>query len=247
MIATIESSVKEHIEAFLEYLKKRAADKMHAANGDIIADFVDHFIVIELKRLAAKDETFTTDIELPDEIILDPLRDAKLKMDKIFEDFFKTKGVTAPMSGPLPIPKVPSAAGTAVAKPRNGNGHKSLKNRSLLDGERDDIRAEFMTLNGEIDTDACVRLKADKLSDEVSIFQVTGFMTSLHMKIARGELRVWDMNAYESFLQSHRDMWARYNSPKYATMRAGAPAIPVTASIQPTVSTTPKFTSFPKR
>jgi hypothetical protein len=227
MIVSVECSVKDHIETFFEYLKKRATDKAHTKDADVIADFVDRFIVIEMKRLATKDETFNTDIEIPDSLLLDPLKEAKLKMDKIFEDFFKNKGVTAPSTpAPAPVTTKPAAAPStpATAKPRNGNGHKSLKQRSLLDPERDDIRAEFLSLNGQIDEDACVRLKANKMPKEVAIFQVTGFMTHLHMKVAAGELKVRDLDAYLNFLQGHRDMWARYNSPKYQALRAAAVA-----------------------
>jgi hypothetical protein len=228
MIVSVECSVKDHIETFFEYLKKRATDKAHTKDADVIADFVDRFIVIEMKRLATKDETFNTDIEIPDSLLLDPLKEAKLKMDKIFEDFFKNKGVTAPSSAlekpPITAEQFEKSLSPATAKPRNGNGHKSLKQRSLLDPERDDIRAEFLSLNGQIDEDACVRLKANKMPKEVAIFQVTGFMTHLHMKVAAGELKVRDLDAYLNFLQGHRDMWARYNSPKYQALRTAAAA-----------------------
>ena len=236
MILSIDCSVKDHIEAFMEYLKKRAIDKAHEKNGDTIADFIEKFIVVELKRLAQKDEYFPSDVELPDNLFLDPLREAKKKMDDIFTGFFQPTGTVSSKKAPAPatppdldkalkdlerpVPLTPDPA--VVPKKRNGNGHAKNKVRSLLDGEKDSIRTEFLSLNGQIDEDACVRIKTNKMPPEVSIFQVTGFVTFLHLKVASGEFNVRDPNAYITFLQSHRDMWARYNSPKYAALRKAA-------------------------
>jgi hypothetical protein len=224
--------VKDHIEAFMEYLKKRAVDKTHVKNGDVIADFIEKFIVVELKRLSQKDEFFPSDVELPDNLFLDPLKEAKKKMDDIFSGFFTPTAGTVPSKKadptppvttppePLTIADITDPSTPAAPKKRNGNGHAKNKVRSLLDGEKDSIRSEFLTLNGQIDEDACVRLKKNKMPPEVSIFQVTGFVTYLHLKVAGGELDVRDLPAYLAFLQKHRDMWSRYNSPKYVAMRA---------------------------
>jgi hypothetical protein len=225
MVLSIDCSVKDHIEAFMEYLKKRAVDKIHAKNGDVIADFIQYFIVVELKRLGEKDEYFPSDVELPDNLFLDPLKEAKKKMDDIFSGFFQPTGTvpskkTSETPAPVVTPVSAPAADPAATPKRSGNGHARNKVRSLLDGEKDSIRTEFLSLNGQIDEDACVRLKLNKMPPEVSIFQVTGFVTYLHLKVAGGELNVRDLPAYLAFLQTHRDMWARYNSQKYIDMRA---------------------------
>jgi len=103
-------------------------------------------------------------------------------------------------------------------KPRSGNGHKSEKKRPLSDSEKNFIRSEFMKLNGQFEEDACVSIK-NKLDPDVAIFQVTGFVTYIHLQIARGEIEVPDMNSYLKFIQKHRNKWATYNSPKYQRMR----------------------------
>lgn len=101
---------------------------------------------------------------------------------------------------------------------RSGNGHTSEKIRDLYDNERDIIRAEFMKLNGQIKEDACLEIQK-KLGTEVAIFQVTGFVTYLHLQIAEGKFEVNNMPDYLMFLQEHRNRWATYNSPKYRTKR----------------------------
>jgi len=102
---------------------------------------------------------------------------------------------------------------------RSGNGHKSLKKRDLTDSEKSSIRGFFTEKNGQIENDACVEYKKKEMDPDVAIFQVTGFVSYLHLQIARGKLRVHDMTAYLEFIGSHRNLWATYNSPKYRAMR----------------------------
>jgi hypothetical protein len=104
---------------------------------------------------------------------------------------------------------------------RSGNGHKAAKIRSLNEEEKNHIRVWFNALNGEIRPDACVRLHTSmKTKTEISIFQITGFVTYLHSQVMSGLATVRNIDRYLAYLQSHRDMWAKYNSPKYAAMRA---------------------------
>ncbi len=255
MDITIEYSALSRLENFLAYLKERAKDKIHKDNGDIIADFVDKVMIVELKRLQNEPEVVKEEIELPDEVLATPLKAMKKKFDKVFKDFVEGNGIevgedeeegdeeTDPATGPGT--SVPVSVNTTTDKaPRNGNGHKSEKKRSLKDSERDIIRSEFMNLNGQIEEDACLKIK-EKLDPEVAIFQVTGFVSYLHLEIARGKFEVADMDNYLTFLQNHRDKWATYNSDKYKKMRAANTAT-VNQSIQPT-SSSPKFANFPKK
>jgi len=256
MIVKVDCSMKDHLESFFEFVKARAQDAVHKPNADVIADFVDKFLVVEMKRLSSKDETYTEDIEFPEDLVLEPLKEAKKKMDDIFEDFLKKGSVT---SAPTDLDKklkalerpAPLDTSTpAVARPRNGNGHKKEKIRSLLDAEKDFIRTNFSALNGQIKDDVCVEMKQNvAIGAEVGIFQVTGFVTYLHGRVAAGELILNDLPAYLEFIKGHRDLWARYNSPKYAAMRSNVASRvpqPNVAAATPS-STGPKFTSFPKR
>lgn len=268
MEITIEYSARERLEKFMEWLKKRAEDKIHENNGDIIADFVENVVVVELKRLENDSEIITEDIEIPNEVMAEPLKAMKKQVDKAFKDFIDGNGLNseesddeketesepgdeeetesepeaAPISGRGSSPKTTVSK---VSKPRNGNGHESKKKRPLTDPERNIIRSEFTALNGQIEEDACVKIK-ERLDSEVSIFQVTGFVTYLHKEIAMGKDTVGDMDSYLEFLQEHRNLWARYNSDKYIKMRAAAAS---TASIITSggSSLKPKFTTFPKR
>ena len=102
---------------------------------------------------------------------------------------------------------------------RNGNGHKKEKIRDLNESEKNTILDWFKRLNGCIGKDACVSFKRDYFGPVVKIFQVTGYVTSLHGQVRRGKLVLRDMPMYETFLLSHRTLWASYNSAKYVALR----------------------------
>jgi hypothetical protein len=247
MLVKVDCSMKAHLESFFEFVKNRAQAPEHKLNADIIANFVEEFMVVEMKRLEAKDETYEEGIEFSEDLILGPLKEAKRKMDDIFNDFLKNRGTPA-TPAPASKPATAPPSGPAVAKPRSGNGHKKEKIRSLLDSEKDHIRSCFCGHNGQIEDDVCVAIKQDQaIGTEVGIFQVTGFVTYLHNQVAMGKLILKDINKYLEFLQGHRDLWARYNSPKYQAMRAAMPAAAIPAAVAPPANTVPKFTSFPKR
>jgi hypothetical protein len=167
-------------------------------------------------------------------------------------------------------------------KHRVGNGHKSEKTRDLYDHEKDIIREDlFSPKNGQIENDDCVAFREIRLNDlpagtssfkEIAIFQITGFVSVLHTRVAEGGLQVNDLVAYEAWMRNKygETLWARYNLPLYVETRAinaslisqGQAPIKVKAN-NPTViplvntqgetvgiqglSTTPKFTAFRKR
>jgi hypothetical protein len=133
MKVTIDMSVKDRLEALLEWLKKKAKEKAHENNGDVIADFVEKILVVELKNLDSKPETFGQDIEVPDEVLAAPLLKMKESMDTAFNDFLTGKGITpqsgntTPQVAPQTQPAQPSVA--TVSTPKNGNGHEAKKKR----------------------------------------------------------------------------------------------------------------------
>lgn len=219
MQVTLNIPVLKPLEAFFEFLKKRATDAVHEDHVDMIADFVDKFLVVEMKRLVNDKETYEDQVEIPDDVI-----------ERIVEARIKARGL-APKKEESLAPK-DSSSGLAHTAPapakvkRSGNGHQKLKQRDLYDSEKDLIRTEFLMLNGQIHEDACKpihKVIADGLAAHngvpISIAQVTGFVTYLHGKVAEGVLAVRDHDAYLKQLMGHRARWALYNSDKYKALR----------------------------
>lgn len=244
----VDMSVKDKLESFLEYLKERAKDKMHENNADVIADFVEKIIVVEMKRLDSKPETFEQEIEVPDEVMAEPLLKMKESLDGAFNDFLSGKGIT-PQSEKTPTAPQPQPANTTpstpppstTSTPRNGNGHKTKKVRDLDKSDRTVIDAEFQAVNGEFEDTkkSATNNIHPKLPSEIAIWQVTGRISHLHREIAAGRLEVRDMDSYKVFLEEHKKLWAQYNSPKYQNLRENLPPI----------NTTPKLSKkhFPQR
>lgn len=244
MKLTIDVSAKERLEAILNWVAKRAEDKAHKNNGDIIADFIEKFIVFELKRLENKNESISQEIEIPDSVVIQPLLAMKDKMVEGFDEFLQTKGIMpkTPQSGGN---SNPTMAQTATAPPpsttnstRNGNGHAVGRKRKLNSPEKDNIRADFKRLNGEYEDQkkSCTAL-LPQMGNDITVWQITGFVSFLHREIAAGRFEVDDMDSYMKFLENHKWLWAQYNSKKYQTLRTQ------------NLNTTPRFTSgtFPQR
>lgn len=190
----MQYDMKDRMGKLLEFIKERIKD--YKADKKIIADFVEKFMVIEIKRLAEKPDIRTAKIEIPEEVIR------------------KIKGLKAvPKEATKAAPKASSSA------PRSGNGHQKLWKRPLSDDEKNIIRKKFKKLNGMIREDSCLPIK-EELAEDVSIAQVTGFVTYLHNCVRDGSLELPDMKAYEKELQTHHEAWAKYDSPKYKAMRS---------------------------
>jgi RNA polymerase sigma factor (sigma-70 family) len=101
----------------------------------------------------------------------------------------------------------------------SGNNHRISKVRDLTVNEKNRIRNElFIPANGMISSDACVAFKA-KMSVDVTIFQITGQIVSLHRKVAKGEIILRRLDAYNRYLDNRRKLWASYDSPRYRKMR----------------------------
>ena len=104
---------------------------------------------------------------------------------------------------------------------RFGNGHVSAKKRDLYDSERSKILHElFLPKNGQIENDDCVCFKPS-LDPEVSIFQITGFVSVLHTEVAEGILQLRDLISYEKWMSNKYGgtLWARYNNPRFVAVR----------------------------
>lgn len=227
MKITVQFSVKDRMEKFFEYLKKRAKDNVHKENTDLIADFIDKFVVVELKRLNNNPQNFNEVLEVPDEVLMEPLKKVKETFDETFEKFLSTKSdlnndvpdISDKDTNNISDNDTSDVSDTSIlSEKKSGNGHKRAKKRNLYSAEKDVIKAAFLKDNGQIAEDKCVEIH-ETLNPEISIFQVTGYVTSLHRHIARGTLTISNLDAYINFLQSHRNLWATYKSPKYEAMR----------------------------
>jgi hypothetical protein len=168
----------ELLTKFAGYLTERVTD----TNRVIIADFMEKFLVVEIKKM---------------------------------------EGPAQPEMIDIPMPKVKAEDIMGMIKQRSGNGHKILKKRPLTDSEKDNIRVFFKESNGQIESDACVEYKKlAEVDPDVAIFQITGFVSYLHNRVASGELTLSNMPAYFEFIKGHRNLWATYNSPRYQALRA---------------------------
>jgi len=66
---TIKEQAKDSLIQFVDWIKIRAEEKVHKNNKDLIADFLEHFIVVELKRMENEKETREIKVEIPDDQI----------------------------------------------------------------------------------------------------------------------------------------------------------------------------------
>ena len=190
----------ELLTKFAGFLTERVTD----TNRPIIADFLEKFLVVEIKKMEEPDVSGKWHRFLPSASPYTTLAEVVTEIKK------EPKKVSEPKSIEVIIP--------SLEPTRSGNGHKSLKKRDLTDSEKNDIRSFFLNKNGQIENNACVEYKKG-MDSEVAIFQVTGFVSYLHLQIACGKLRVHDMSTYLEFIGSHRNLWSTYDSPKYRAMR----------------------------
>lgn len=102
---------------------------------------------------------------------------------------------------------------------KNGNNHKVAKKRPLTTLERNMIRERFIVQNGQFERYEAAALRT-QLNQSVSIFQVTGYITTLHGEVSKGNLTLGNRSAYDRFIESHRRHWRTYKGKKYDKMRA---------------------------
>ena len=92
--------------------------------------------------------------------------------------------------------------------------------RPLNEKEENIIKEEFLKLNGIFEPlkKDCSRIRA-LLADEITVFQVSGYVTKLHKLAVSGELELNDRRAYLANLKAHRKHWLTYQGEKYDEMR----------------------------
>jgi len=232
---------QEKIETLLAFIASRAVDTIHENNADLIADFIEKFIVVELKRFEKPKQIntvkFTTEYaDGRKETRIDSFNDGLHGKGKtsIIINWLREKRFSTQQREKLSLKGMNNdglhgTGKTSIVKPVSekldssvsGNGHASTKTRKLYDDERDFIRTRFIELNGEFDDKKKYASELlETLGTDISVWQITGFVSALHREIAAGEMIVPNMPSYLSFLSNHRRMWARYNSIKYKNLRA---------------------------
>lgn len=234
MKIVVERSVKDKLQDFFGYLKTRATDKDHEDNRDLIADFVDKVLVFEIKRLANEDKTIEEQIEIPDSVMVEPLLKAKSKLNSAFDEYLKKLGASeeiiesASDSDPEPVHESetePVHESETESEPtssvRNGNGHKKEKARDLNDNEKNYLRSEFISHNGQFIYKDCTKELKPQMGSDIAIWQVTGFISYLHREVAAGQLDLPNLPQYLDFLKDkYPSMAARYESQKFQQLRA---------------------------
>lgn len=201
------------LKDFQFYLLKQAFSG-NTEKRDLILEFIDKVLLVEIKNSELRPsslEVKRTVISLEKSPSLEkPVTNASLEKSPSLEVKPK-KRVIISKSGKRTefITSLEKPATVTITRNRSGNGHKREAWRKLYDWEKNIIRAEFVRLNGIIHEDACLGIQK-RLSNDVAIFQVTGFVTLLHKYISLGRLRLPDMISYERHLKQKRKLWAQY-------------------------------------
>jgi len=229
----VEFSQRAIVEGFIGYVQHRATDARHTRNASVIADFIDKFAIVELKRLRIHDEIIPGVINVPASLFGPAVPAMATAVAPV--DTSVPWGTTpapvrparpapaarpvapAPVQAPAPAPapaQAPASDTTVshTAVRRNSNGHESEKVRNLTADEKNKLRQRFIRLNGQIPEDKTVEWTAEfneglAADQSLSAFQVPGYIAYLHGQVTRGVLIPRDMAAYKLYLDAHH---ARY-------------------------------------
>lgn len=102
-----------------------------------------------------------------------------------------------------PEPEIVSEPDVAVdttsveSKPKNG--HKKQKVRDLNESEEEAIREQFLNDNGMLEYDAIKTRYRYHVADDIYTYQISGFVTSLHAAVLRGELEMPKIKSYLNY------------------------------------------------
>jgi len=130
----------------------------------------------------------------------------------------------APKSSPKPVAaSAPMQVGSGQSKPDSKNGHKVEFIRKMNEDEKKAIRRWWLNKDGCCDWDSVVEFKSKRLSEEIAIFQVVGFITSLHKKLAKGTITGIDISKYNAHRESRGQTTLKVDlpekvSPKFTTL-----------------------------
>ena len=182
---TIKKSSKDNLIQFIEWIKDRAEDPVHKNNKDLIADFLEQVVVVELKKLENDPQEFDTKVEIPDDAIPkqgpDPATLIRKVVKVLAEEMIDKDGNPVDVDEILntveeeeddpqtvvpavPEPKLDGMGGVCPTGEvltaskgynRTGNSHKKGKKRPLNADEREYITQEFLKKNGNLEDKDC--------------------------------------------------------------------------------------------
>lgn len=119
----------------------------------------------------------------------------------------QTRKISAPQPPPKPEPE----------KKRAGNGHVSNFVRKLTNPERDLIRNEFLKMDGRFEYRGARAILKPLMGNEVTVWQICGFLSRIHDEVYRGDLELKDPASYFEFMsEKYPKLHARYMA-KYAS------------------------------
>lgn len=105
-------------------------------------------------------------------------------------------------------------------KQRTGNGHAVAKVRKLTDEEKTKIRKWYVIKSGMIDKRDCTEFKIDCFPSEITVWQITGFVSLLHNEVAEGVIGLPQILSYVNWIKDRQGaLWARWNNPQYIKVR----------------------------
>jgi hypothetical protein len=105
-------------------------------------------------------------------------------------------------------------------KQRIGNGHVAAKSRKLTDEEKNKIRKWFILKSGIIESKDCAEFRVDCFPPEITIWQITGFVSLLHNEAAEGLIWLVQALEYAQWLKEKQGaLWGRWNNPQYVKVR----------------------------
>lgn len=168
------------------YNEKEISEKLSTPDNTVTKNYV-HSNMDKTKRVIVKVCTKNGLVAEPKETVV-----RKVKVEKAFKE----------------------VKAEIASKDTGKNGHAKEATRSLTDQEKQMVRLAFVKANGVIPEDFCLRIK-ENLGPLVSIFQVTGIVASLHRQVAKGQLQLKNMEAYQTSIEAHRKSWAAYKSERY--------------------------------
>jgi len=216
----------ETLKDFQYYLLKKAFSE-NTEKRDLILEFVDKVLLVEIKKsnkassLKVKRKIIKApSLEKTKAPSLEKAKAPSLEKAKA-SSLEKAKKRVVFKATPSGLEKRPGLEEykPVITRNRSGNGHKKAKTRKLYDWEKNIIRFEFIKLNGQIHEDACLEIK-NRLGKEVSIFQVTGFVTLLHKYVSLGKLSLPDMTSYVIHLKQKHKLWAQYEKNRARRLAA---------------------------
>ena len=116
----------------------------------------------------------------------------------------------APKNEPKPV----LASAPVQVQKVGKNGHKKEFKRSMTPDEKKAIRKWWLAKDGCCTWDTVVEFRTQHMPPEVAIFQVVGFITTLHKALAKGEFTGIDIAKYNEHRKARGQTLIKVKAPK---------------------------------